>query len=151
MSKHRATVHWKRTSDDFSYEGYSREHGWTFAGGTTLRASSAPEYQGDASLVNPEEALAASLASCHLLTFLAIASRKRFVVDSYEDEAVAVMEKNAEGKMAVTRVTLRPRVRFGGERQPSFEEIARMHESAHANCFIANSVRTEVTIEPADA
>jgi organic hydroperoxide reductase OsmC/OhrA len=91
----------------------------------------------------------AALSSCHMLTFLAIASKKGFVVDDYRDEAVGVLEKNAEGRLAVTRVTLRPRIGFSGDRVPSVEEIERMHESAHRGCFIANSVRTEVTVATA--
>jgi organic hydroperoxide reductase OsmC/OhrA len=98
--------------------------------------------------VDPEEAFVAALSSCHLLTFLAIAARRRLVVDDYSDEAIGYLEKNAEGRLAVTRVVLRPRVAFGGAGPPATEELASLHELAHAQCFIANSVRTEVTVEP---
>ena len=114
-------------------------------------ASAAPEFLGRAELPNPEEALVAALSSCHMLTFLAVAARKRLVVNSYEDEAVGVMAKNEDGRLAVTRVVLRPRIVWGGERTPTAEEIARMHEISHRECFIANSVRTEVVVETPDA
>ncbi len=148
MSEHRVRIAWKRESDDFSYATYDRTHTWTFDGGTHVKASAAPEYQGDAALVNPEEALAAALSSCHMLTFLAIAARKRYVVDSYEDAAVATLDKNADGQLAITRVILRPRVVFGGDKSPDGSELEALHESAHRNCFIANSVRTELIVEP---
>ena len=148
MSEHRVRIAWKRESDDFSYATYDRTHTWTFDGGTQVKASAAPEYQGDAALVNPEEALAAALSSCHMLTFFAIAARKRYVVDSYEDAAVATLDKNAEGQLAITRVILRPRVVFGGDKSPDGSELEALHESAHRNCFIANSVRTELIVEP---
>lgn len=148
MAEHRATIAWQRTSDDFSYEGYTRDHTWTFEGGETVPASAAPQFRGNPKLVDPESAFVAALSSCHLLTFLAIASKKRFVVDEYTDDAVGHLEKNAEGKFAVTRVRLRPLVKFGGERQPTAEQLDAMHHDAHAACFIANSVRTEVIVEP---
>ncbi len=150
MSEHRATIQWARKGEPFTYETYGRTHRWHFHGGAEVEASAAPEYRGDASLPNPEEGLVAALSSCHMLTFLAIAARKRLVVESYSDDAVGHMEKNAEGKLAVTRVELRPRIVFSGERQPTPDEIAKLHESAHHGCFIANSVRTEVTVVPVD-
>jgi organic hydroperoxide reductase OsmC/OhrA len=149
MSEHRATVHWQRGQAAFDYESYSRDHAWDFGRGLTVPASAAPDFFGSAERCDPEKALVAALSSCHMLTFLAIASKKGFVVDDYRDEAVGVLEKNAEGRLAVTRVTLRPRIGFSGDRVPSVEEIERMHESAHRGCFIANSVRTEVTVATA--
>ena len=148
MSTHTATITWTRRATGFDYETYNREHEWSFSGGQRLNASAAPEYKGSEDCVDPEEAFAASLASCHMLTFLAIASKKRLVVDSYTDEAVAHLEKNAEGLLAVTRVELHPKISFSGEKVPTADEIERMHDSAHRNCFIANSVKTEVTVEP---
>lgn len=130
-------------------ESYDRTHRWRFAGGAELDASAAPEYRGRAELPNPEEALVAALSSCHMLTFLAVAVSRRFVVDSYEDDAVGHMEKNANGKLAITRVELRPRVTFSGEKQPTADELARLHEVSHRECFIANSVLTEVSVVPA--
>jgi len=149
MSEHRTQVRWVRGADPFSYETYDRTHRWRFAGGVELEASSAPEYRGRAELPNPEEALVGALSSCHMLTFLAVAARRRFTVDAYEDDALGHMEKNADGKLAITRVELRPRVRFSGEKQPTAEELARLHEVSHHECFIANSVKTEVSVVPA--
>lgn len=150
MSEHRTSVQWARKGEDFTYEAYGRRHRWTFGGGTSLDASSAPEYLGDAKLPNPEEALVVALSSCHMLSFLAIAARRRLTVDSYDDDAVGHMEKNAEGRIAVTKVELRPRVRFSGANAPGRDEIAKLHEQAHRVCFIANSVKTEVTVTPLD-
>ena len=112
-----------------------------------MQASAAPAYLGNPKLVNPEEAFVASLSSCHMLTFLAIAAKKKFVLDEYVDEAAGHMEKNAEGKMAITKVTLKPKITFSGEKKPSADELDKMHHAAHENCFIASSVKTEVTVE----
>ncbi len=112
-----------------------------------MTASAAPAYLGNPKNVDPEEAYVASLSSCHMLTFLAIACKQKFVMDDYADEAVGYMEKNAEGKMAITRVTLKPKIKFSGDKQPTPEELDKMHHGAHDQCFIANSVKTEVTVE----
>lgn len=148
MSTHRATVHWTRRQPDHVYDTYSRDHAWTLGSGQALRASAAAEFKGTPTLTNPEEALVAALSSCHMLTFLAIAARKRFVVDAYEDEAEGHLAKNADGKLAITEVILRPRVVFSGERQPTAEELDHLHHRAHEECFIANSVRADVRIGP---
>ena len=150
MSEHRATVHWARNGEAFTYETYPRRHRWRFGGGVELEGSSAPEYLGDAKLPNPEEALVMALSSCHMLTFLAVAARRRLTVESYDDDAVGHMEKNVEGRIAVTRVELRPRVRFSGANAPDKDGLAKLHEQAHHVCFIANSVKTEVTVTPLD-
>lgn len=150
MSEHRATITWRRTSASFDYEAYNRDHTWSFDGGVQVRASAAPTYHGDPDCVDPEEAYVAALSGCHMLTFLAIASRKRLIVDTYEDHATGFLEKNANGKLAVTRVVLRPRVRFGGAAAPSHDELARLHEQTHQGCIIANSVLATVTVEPVD-
>ena len=146
MSEHRVQVSWERGGIDFGYETYPRDHRWRFAGGVEVPGSAAPEFRGDAKRVDPEAAFVAALSSCHMLTFLAIASRKRLVVDTYEDDATGFLEKNAAGKLAVTRVVLRPRVAFAGA-APSAEAVADLHERAHRDCFIANSVRTDVSVE----
>lgn len=146
MSQHHASLSWRRSTDDFAYDAYNREHEWSFPNGQTLRASSAPAYLGKEDCVDPEEAFAASVASCHMLTFLAIAARKRYTVDAYEDNAVAILDQNAEGALAVTRVELHPKIAFSGERQPSGTDIEAMHEKAHKHCFIANSVKCEVIV-----
>jgi organic hydroperoxide reductase OsmC/OhrA len=148
MSEHKVTVEWKRETDDFAYPTYNRDHDWTFDAGITVRASASPAYVGNERCVDPEEAFVASLSSCHMLSFLAIACKKRFVVDDYRDEAVGILATDPAGRLAITRVTLRPRVQFGGEKTPTAEETAAMHDQAHHVCFIANSVKTEVTVEP---
>ena len=146
MSNHYALIKWTRTTDDFSYDTYDRSHTWTFPNGQSLKASAAPEYLGDRACVDPEEAFAASVGSCHMLTFLALAARKRYVVDQYEDNAVAKLDKNDAGALAVTRVELRPKIIFSGERQPDADTITAMHEKAHKHCFIANSITAEVVV-----
>ena len=151
MSEHLAAVAWTRTADDFAYETYPRAHTLSLGSGQALSASAAPDFKGDAALTNPEELLVGALASCHMLTFLAIASKKRLVVDAYDDAAVGVLDTNAEGRRAITRVVLRPRVRFAPGTLVDAATLERMHATAHANCFIAQSVKAAVTIEPAGA
>jgi organic hydroperoxide reductase OsmC/OhrA len=148
MSEHAVTVHWEGGSAPFTYESYPRDHTLEFGGGARLQASAAPDYHGDPALVNPEDALVAAIASCHMLSFLALAARKRWTVQSYRDAAVGLLAKNEEGNLAVTEVTLRPQIRFSAP-EPSPDSVARLHESAHQICFIANSVRTRIRIEPA--
>ena len=150
MSEHRFELRWKHAGGEYKYESYDRTHRWRFGGGVEVDASSAPEYLGRAELPNPEEALVAALSSCHMLSFLAIAARQRFAVESYTDEAVGWLEKDADGKLAITRVELRPRTTFSGEKRPGAADVARMHEQAHRVCFIANSVKTQVSVVPAD-
>ena len=148
MSEHKITLTWKRGDLPFDYQKYSRDHTWKFDGGHEMQASAAPAYLGNPKNVNPEEAFVASLSSCHMLTFLAIACKQKFVLDEYTDEAIGHMEKNAEGKLAITRVTLQPKIKFSGDKQPTSEELDKMHHAAHEDCFIANSVKTEITVEP---
>jgi organic hydroperoxide reductase OsmC/OhrA len=147
MSEHKVTLEWKRESEAFTYESYNRDHVLIFEGGVQMPASAAPAYRGNPARVNPEDALVAALSSCHMLTFLAVAAKKKFVVDRYSDRAVGFLEKNQKGKLAMTRVILRPTITFGGTTPPTREEMAALHERAHAECFIANSVTTEVTVE----
>src|SRR3954471_10336730 len=137
MSEHRATLDWKRETPDFAYETYNRDHDWAFDAGITVRASANPAYLGAETCVDPEEAFVASLSSCHMLTFLAIAARKRYVVDGYRDQAVGVLGKDAAGNLAMTKVTLRPEVTFRSENVPSPEELRQLHDRAHHACFIA--------------
>jgi organic hydroperoxide reductase OsmC/OhrA len=148
MSEHKITLTWKRGDLPFEYQKYSRDHAWKFDGGHEMQASAAPAYLGNPKFVDPEEAFVASLSSCHMLTFLAIAAKQKFVLDEYVDEAVGHMEKNAEGKLAITRVVLRQKTKFSGDKQPSKEELDKMNHAAHEQCFIASSVKTEVTVEP---
>jgi len=146
MSEHHAKISWQRTSQDYTYQTYNRAHEWQFAG-TTVPASATKDYRGDSERVNPEEALVAALSSCHMLTFLAIAAKKKLSLDSYTDEAVGFMEKNEAGRLAITRVTLRPRIVWSAGVSVSSEELEKMHHEAHEGCFIANSVKTSITVE----
>lgn len=148
MSEHRVSLAWKRTTQDFAYDTYDRTHTVMFNGGLTLEASAAPEYLGKEEYANPEELLAASLASCHMLTFLAIAAKSRYIVDSYEDEATAVLGKNAAGEMAVVKVILKPKAVFSGEKQPDAAQLKGLHDKAGKNCFIESSIKSEVVVEP---
>jgi organic hydroperoxide reductase OsmC/OhrA len=148
MSEHHASVVWKRTSADFTYETYNRAHEVRYkSGAIVVPSSSAPEFRGDADRVDPEEAFVASLSACHMLTFLAICARKRITVESYEDDAVGLLEKDG-GKLWIARVTLKPRVRFGAGTTIDATALADIHHKSHEECFIANSVKTDVTVEP---
>lgn len=151
MSTYRVSVHWERGAQAFVDNRYSRAHVWRFDGGVELRASSSPDVVpvplSDASAVDPEEAFVAAIASCHMLWFLSIAAKRKFVVNRYADDAEGVMAPNSDGRMAVTRVTLRPEVSFFGT-APSSAELDEMHHMAHTSCFIANSVRSEIVCEP---
>ena len=151
MSIHEATVEWRRLTPDFEYATYDRGH-WLELGenirlpGTAARANISPTAPVSPG-VDPEQAFVASLSSCHMLWFLHLACTAKLVVDRYVDRAAGVLEKNGEGQLAMTRVTLKPSVTFGGT-QPTEAEVRALHERAHAKCFIANSVRTEVILEP---
>ena len=151
MSEYPVTVEWRRDGAVFSDRRYSRAHIWRFDGGLTVPGSSSPHIvrvpYSDPAAVDPEEAFVASVSSCHMLWFLDVAQQAGFVVDSYADEAVGVMKKNAQGKLAVTRITLRPKIAFSGAKTPSPAEIDALHHKAHEECFIANSVRTEIIVE----
>ena len=147
MSEHHARIKWQRSSQDFTYQTYNRAHEWQFTA-TTVPASATKEYRGEESRVNPEEAFVAALSACHMLTFLAVAAKRKASLDSYDDDAVGVLEKNAAGKLAITRVTLRPRIVWSAGVTVSADELAKMHHDAHEGCFIANSVNTEVTVAP---
>ncbi len=127
MSEHTATIEWRRETPDFAYETYNRDHDWTFDAGVTVRASANPAYLGSENCVDPEEAFVASLSSCHMLTFLAMAARLRYIVDGYKDQAVGVLGKDSAGHLAMTKVTLRPRVTFSGEKIPGREELRQIH------------------------
>ena len=152
MSTYTATIRWSRTGDgDFAKGQYSRAHEWAFDGGHVMKASASPHVVpapwSDPEGVDPEEAFVASLSSCHMLFFLDFARRAGFVVEHYVDEAEGVLEKRADGKMWMSRVTLRPHVSWGGDKQPDEAAIADLHHRAHEACFIANSVTTPVTVE----
>ena len=146
MSEHKATLKWTRGGADFSYQKYPRDHTWSFDGGHTMTGTAAPAYLGNPANVDPEEAFVASIASCHMLTFLWVASRQGFLVESYEDDAVGVMTKNERRVSWVSAVTLHPRIVYGGDTRPSPADERRLHHEAHEQCFIANSVKTQITV-----
>ena len=152
MSQYTATLEWQRGEQDFLGNRYSRKHLLRFDGGAEVSGSSSPSVvplpMSDASAVDPEEMLVASLSSCHMLWFLSIAAMRKFCVDSYVDNASGIMARNADGKMAMTVVTLRPRIVFSGDLQPTAEQIHALHHKAANECFIANSVKTDVRCEP---
>lgn len=150
MHQHTARVSWARRDAVFSDHRYSRAHSWRFDGGAEVPASSSPlvvrEPMSDPRGVDPEEAFVAALSSCHMLFFLDFASRAGFIVESYVDDAVGTMGKDEEGKEYVAAVELRPVIAFSGDKRPSAEELADLHHRSHDVCFIARSVKTEVTV-----
>ncbi len=153
MGEYKALVEWKREGAVFTDHRYSRGHVWRFDGGVEVPASASPHVVPPPlsiqAAVDPEEAFVASLSSCHMLWFLSIAARRGFTIDGYRDEAVGILGKGAQGKLSMTRVTLRPEVKFAGAKQPTRDELEAMHHQAHEECFIASSVKSEVLCEPA--
>jgi organic hydroperoxide reductase OsmC/OhrA len=154
MAEYKCVVTWTRGEAVFTDNRYSRGHRWLFDGGIDVPASSSPHVvplpMSIAAAVDPEEAFVASLSSCHMLWFLSIAAKRGFVVESYRDEAVGVMSKNTAGKLAMTRVTLRPLAEFSGEKRPSADELVELHYEAPEQCYIAQSVKTDVRCEPVE-
>ncbi len=153
MSTYTANIIWKRNDDVFIGRKYSRAHQWKFDGGVSVPASASPHivplpYSVEAN-VDPEEAFVASISSCHMLFFLDISSKKKLVIDSYNDNAEGILEKDSDGKLAMTRVILNPTIHFSGK-QPSEEVLHKIHHLAHQECFIANSVKTVVTVKGVD-
>jgi organic hydroperoxide reductase OsmC/OhrA len=146
MSEHKASLLWSRGESGFGYKEYPRAHEWHFPrSGQSLPASAAVAFLGDADRTDPEEAFTAALASCHMLTFLAVASMSGFTVDRYEDEAVGFLDKGENGKLWLARVEMHPTITFSGAKQPTAEDTEKLHEKAHHECFLANSVKTLVT------
>lgn len=152
MFKYLAKINWVRSSDENYIDNkYSRRHSWSFDGGVTVQASSSPHivplpYSVEAN-VDPEEAFVASLSSCHMLFFLSIAAKRRYVIDTYLDDAVGIMDNDSNGKMSMTKVTLHPKIIFSGEKKPILKQIENMHHQSHEQCFIANSVKADIVIE----
>ncbi len=152
MSEHIAIIHWQRGDGDFKAGKFSRAHTWTFDGGATVEASAAPgvvpaPYVNLAG-VDPEEALVAAISSCHMLSFLYVAWKAGYQVDRYEDRAVGLMSKNERGIPWVSSTTLYPKIAFSGDHMPTAAEEEKLHHDAHHICFIANSVKTEIKVEP---
>lgn len=150
MTKYTATISWSRNQDSFSDNKYSRVHTWAFDGGAVVKASSSPHVvpvpYSSAEAIDPEEAFVASLSSCHMLWFLHLAAKGGFVVEQYEDSAEGVMARNESGKLAMTEVSLHPKVKFAGDSQPNTSGIEQLHHAAHEECFIANSVKSKVQV-----
>ena len=153
MGEYISTISW-RASEGFRENKYSREHTWTFDGGVTVPASSSPHVvrppYSNPACVDPEEAFVASIASCHMLTFLYLAQQRGFDIESYEDRAVGVMTKNEQRVSWVSSVVLSPRIRYRGERKPSRAELDALHADSHHECFIANSVKTDIRVNVLD-
>jgi organic hydroperoxide reductase OsmC/OhrA len=146
MSEHRTSLHWTRNGGPFARGNYSAAHDISFTDGATIRGAPAPELGGSGPHADPEQLLLSALSSCHMLTFLALCANRGYVVDSYDDDAVATLGKNAEGKTVVTNAVLAPKVSFSGEKRPTADEYAALHQRAHSVCFIANSVKTVVDV-----
>jgi len=150
MSTHAANVRWERGDAIFTDGKYSRRHLWRFDGGIEVPGSSSPHSvpipYASAEAVDPEEAFVASISSCHMLWFLAIAAKRGYRIDAYDDDAEGFLEKDADGHMSMTRVVLRPRIAFGGDRVPSPADLAALHDEAHHRCYIANSVKTAIEV-----
>ena len=155
MGTYTASVVWNRGDQPFVDGKYRRTHLWRFDGGAEVAGSAAPAYVrpplSDERAVDPEEALVAAASSCHMLYFLDFARRGGFRVDSYEDDAQATVERGADGRSAITGILLRPRIAFSGERQPAVDELDQLHHKAHDACIIANSLKCEVRVVPAQA
>ena len=149
MSQHRAHIVWKRTSAAFTYDTYNRAHEMRFDNDSiVVPGSAAPAFKGDADRVDPEAAFVAALSSCHMLTLLAICARKRLTVDAYEDDASGTLEKGEGGRLWMGHVVLRPRIGFAPGTAVDEATLAEIHHLAHEQCFIANSVKTDVRVEP---
>ena len=153
MHEYKATIQWKNGGPDFLKGRYSREHTWTFDGGLVVPASASPSVvpvpMSSPANVDPEEAFVAAVSSCHMLSFIYLAWKAKFQVDTYEDEALGVMSKNEKGVPWVSAVTLHPKIAFGGAKQPTSVELEALHHEAHEQCFIAASIKTQVSVAPA--
>ena len=151
MHRYHAMIVWQRGDGDFAAKRYSRGHEWRFDGGVTVPASSSPQVvplpHSVEAAVDPEEALIASASSCHMLSFLYAAARKGYIVDSYTDEAYGVLDRVGRRKLAVTKIVLRPRISFSSAKIPTPSELAGLHHEAHEECYIANSLKTEIVVE----
>jgi len=148
VSEHRAHIVWAKQTDSFRYEDYNREHTWSFPkSGIAVNASAAPKYRGRPEAVDPEEALVAAISSRHMLTFLALCARRGIVVERYDDDALGWMEPNEQRRLAITRVVLKPSITFAAGHRPDAATLSQIHDQSHHQCFIANSVKTAITVE----
>jgi organic hydroperoxide reductase OsmC/OhrA len=151
LHRYEARISWTRGGAKFTDNRYSRGHEWSFDGGVKVKASASssvvPLPYSIVDAVDPEEALVAAASSCHMLSFLFIAAKRGFIVDNYVDDAFGVMEKNAGGKLFISRITLRPKIKFSGESIPTEAQLQSLHHAAHEECFIANSLKSEGVVE----
>jgi organic hydroperoxide reductase OsmC/OhrA len=145
-SEHTVKLHWKKETESFAYQDYNREHDFIFSEKAIMRASSAPQFLGDPDCADPEQAYVASISSCHLLFFIAYCSKKRMVVLDYQDNAMGVLEQDEENKLWISKVILNPKIVFAPGQEPDEEGLKRLHDMAHRNCFLANSVKSEVIV-----
>ncbi|HEY4075443.1 MAG TPA: OsmC family protein [Rhizomicrobium sp.] len=143
MAEHKIRLVWSDGGKPFTYEAYPREHEIIFKDGQSVTASASPAYKGDGKHADPEDMLVAALSSCHMLSFLTICTKKKVIVQSYEDDAIGFLE-NDGGKLWITRVILRPKVVSSADAAT----LAQIHHMAHEACFIANSVKTDISVEP---
>jgi len=147
MGNHLTFIQWQRNGQDFKYETYDRTYTIKFSGGINIQASNPKEYFGTPELPNPEELLVSALSGCYMQTFLAVACKYGYIIDSYTDEAIGITDKNEHGKISVTKITLHPKIKFSGSKLPDDNTINKMREKAHENCFISNSINSQVSIE----
>jgi organic hydroperoxide reductase OsmC/OhrA len=147
MSEHRIELDWLRKNGPFERGNYTTVHDIKFSDTQTIKGSPSPAFGGDDSAADPEQMFLASLSACHMLTFLAVAANRGYVIDTYHDSAVATLGKNAQGQMVITKVVLKPAATFSGEKRPTADDYHKLHERAHAACFIANSVKSEVSVQ----
>jgi organic hydroperoxide reductase OsmC/OhrA len=148
MFKHQAHLLWEKGDKEYRFETYNRKHLWTFKNGQSVFASAAPKFHGDPELLDPEDALVASAASCHLLSFLALAVKKGFVVERYEDRAYGILGENEHGQLMIKDIFLNPKVAFHQEKGCNEKTFFDLHEKAHEVCFIANSLRSTIHLSP---
>lgn len=146
-SEHKVKLHWKKETQSFDYKDYNREHDFIFSEKAIVRASSAPQFLGDPDCADPEQAYVAAISSCHLLFFIAYCSKKRITVLDYQDNAMGVLEPNENNALWISQVILNPKVVFEQGHEPDQEGLERLHAMAHKNCFLANSVKSEVRVK----
>jgi organic hydroperoxide reductase OsmC/OhrA len=146
-SEHTVKLHWKKETESFAYKDYNREHDFIFSGKTIVRASSAPQFLGNPDCADPEQAYVAAVSSCHLLFFIAYCSKKCITVMDYQDNAMGILVPNSAGKLWISKVILRPIIQFSPDQQPEKTVLNRLHSMAHKNCFLANSIKSEIIIE----
>ena len=148
MGQHKTSIHWERDTEHFNIKSFNHDHVIRFENGVVIHATSAPEYTGNPDLISPEDLFVATISSCHMMTFLAVASLNKWQVQTYRDHAQGFLEENPAGRIMMNRVILQPQVVFSGSNHPSRKAQEDMHLKARRSGFIANSVRTSISIQP---